>query len=234
MIISSSWHPCITRAKMWWADSEVRASSKSQILWDVLVCNVQYLSNVEETEGTVMIGSWVAKGHVHGEQRLRSLLWMGQCIATDLSRCPWWPMQLKAPTMGMNIRTGTNTASCSIIHNVKPNWFIYLSIYFKEYISSIQMCKTLHRQADSWNTEDQDPTFQETRRSIFQSTMYSTLVLSLIDWLIDFYKIASNKEKVGGRKMNHLYFERGEGGQTRTANVNADFQIILKLLQKEQ
>lgn len=174
----------------------------------------------------------------HGEQRLRSLLWMGQCIATDLSRCPWWPMQLKAPTMGMNIRTGTNTASCSIIHNVKPDWSIYLSIYFKEYISSIQMCKTLHRQADSWNTEDQDPTFQETRRSIFQSTMYSTLVLSLNDWLIDFYKIASNKEKVGGRKMNHLYFERGEGGQTRTANVNANFQIrhenILKLLQKEQ
>lgn len=90
-------------------------------------------------------------------------------------------MQLKAPTMGMNIRTGTNTASCSIIHNVKPDWSIYLSIYFKEYISSIQMCKTLHRQADSWNTEDQHSTFQETRRSIFESTMYSTLVLPLND-----------------------------------------------------
>lgn len=60
----------------------------------------------------------------------------------------------------------------------------------------------------------------------------------MIDWLIDFYKIASNKEKVGRRKMNHLYFARGEGGKTRTANVNANFQIrhenILKLLQKEQ
>lgn len=96
-------------------------------------------------------------------------------------KMPMVTMQLKAPTMGMNIRTGTNTASCSIIHNVKPDWSIYLSIYFKEYISSIQMCKTLHRQADSWNTEDQDSTFQETRRSIFESTMYSTLVLSLND-----------------------------------------------------